>query len=186
MEWSLLFLSTIIVLLLAFLPFTMYQLLYEESGAQTYLRYWTFNHSVVIILKSFFLQSNVILGLQIVLLSYLIILSLGWFINKYGDRTYISYATLGIILLFPVQHPWYYMLLFFNILFIPSHRLFCILLSSTIGMSYLAYSNSHLLLISISHWFLSIILYQVYKAFTNTPRYLSFLRNSRSMPLTFT
>ncbi len=131
-----------IVVLIGVLPY-FYQIHSKvASGMIIYLQHWYFNHPVHFILSYFIDSSMLIIKIQ-----QLMILLLG--IGIYGIGFYKKHSTYSIltrilllfIALFPVQHPWYFTLLLYQICFSKKYSHFYMLFLTCMGLTYLQYSS---------------------------------------------
>lgn len=113
----------------------------QNSGLVNYFHYW--HHGQIFMSLFFFLQIKqkiaVLCLYGLFLFGYLWALFYWLFIKK-DVQKFLFYFFVSFILFFPVQHPWYYMLLFVYIAFFQKHRDFFILQTILVGLNYLTYT----------------------------------------------
>ena len=128
---------------LSLVPFGFQSLDKNNSGIHQYFESWYFSSAPFFLLHSFIANfTEVIRWLQILIfLLGLYNLTL-WFRGFLKTHSLILRLILILLFLFPVQHPWYFLLGFYGVLFSPQYRLFWMNLLSCIGLNYLNYSTS--------------------------------------------
>ncbi len=124
------------------IPFVFQSLDENRSGMYQYFESWYFGSGVFSLLHFFLVDSKKVISLlqlMIILLGlyHLII----WFCGCLRTHALVFRFTLFFLFLFPVQHPWYFLLGFYGVLFSPRYRFFWMILMSCIGLNYINYSH---------------------------------------------
>ena len=146
------------IVLLGLLPFIIGILYNTKSGFVKYVNYWYFNHFPTFILKYFFHNTSIIVKvLQCCLLSLLIFFTICLLLKKYNSRQYLSVCIFTILVFMPTQHPWYFLIGFYCILFNFQYRLLWSLLISCSEISYLNYLNYNWIFTSLYPWIFGLI-----------------------------
>ncbi len=167
-QWLLRVLLCSIVLCMGFLPFYQYGTETAQSGFYMYFNYWTFNHVISSLLQIWLAQNTVIMILQGIIIAIYLILFILWWLNIYSDQRYMGMMIATLLCFFPVQHPWYYLLGFYLVFFIKEYQFFTMLVCSTIGISYLAYTDYNSPWLTIAHWVIASMLFLLGQKKNNT------------------
>ena len=157
-------------------PFYLQNLNENQSGIQQYFKSWSFNSGLFFLLQFFIEDSRQIIKLlQICICLGGIYMLISWFLGKIRTHQFILRCILIFLFLFPVQHPWYYLLGFYGVLFSPKYRLFWMILMSSVGLSYLDYDESFdknvYILIAWFPWIWASSLYFIWMHFVPNEQY---------------
>ena len=165
-------LATISIVVLTLLPFYKVEITEGQSGIRQYFKSWFFSHSIFLILQNFLSIQEAIRVLQrIIIYGNMVILCL-WFFGRLRIQQYILLSLALFIIFFPVQHPWYYLIGLYGVIFSKKYRLLWMLLLTSIGFNYLAYQNLESLLISFIPWINIAFFYALYFLFSHHNRLL--------------
>ncbi len=116
---------------------------FAERGLTVYVNYWHHGNAIVHALEAFgFSPAHAVWLIQRGIVALVLVTGL-LYIKKLVSFANAYYFALGsLVVLFPVQHPWYYFLLFPGVLLSPSWRGLLMLLCTLAPLSYLGYSQN--------------------------------------------
>ena len=157
--YSLWLLLTIFIVGLTLIPFYKAEITEGQSGVRQYFKSWFFSHSIFFMLRSFLGDQEIIQVLQRIIVYGSVVLFLLWFFGKLRTQQYILFSLVLFITFFPVQHPWYYLIGLYGVIFSKKYRLLWMLLLTSISFNYLAYQNLESLLISLLPWINTVFFY---------------------------
>lgn len=117
---------------------------FAESGLTVYKTYWHHGNGIVHLLESSgFATAHAIHLIQwTILLLWLVITAL-YFLRRLAQMDALCLALGSMLVLFPVQHPWYYFLLFPFLLLSPKWRNLLMLICCLAPLSYFGYVENY-------------------------------------------
>lgn len=111
------------------------------QGMQMYTQYWVFAQPLYELLRGLsFSQTESIRYLQIIIAGSITVAALAYLAGFIRQSGYLLLSLTAFLLIFPVQHPWYYQIAAVLFLF-RSYRLFFIILLSLVQLNYFIYAG---------------------------------------------
>ena len=147
------------------IPFTWQSFDENHSGMHQYFESWYFSSGAFASLRSFIIDSKKVIRLLQILIVLLGLYNLiRWFLGHLQTHTLILRCIFILLFLFPVQHPWYFLLGLYGVLFSPKYRFFWMILMSCIGLNYLNYgylfNKKNEIIVSWLPWVLALFLHR--------------------------
>ena len=138
---------------LILMPYHLADLTQGQSGIKQYFQSWLFSHSIFFILQNFTDHDEYIIKLlqRVIIFTGVLILLL-WYSGRIRTHQYVLFSITLFLVFFPVQHPWYYLIGLYGVIFSKKYRLLWMLILTSISFNYLAYQNLYSLLISLIPW----------------------------------
>jgi hypothetical protein len=117
---------------------------FAERGFTVYVNYWHHGNAIVDLFRHFgFAAPHAIYLVQRLIAVLLFGLALGYAAGRLAFYDAFCIGLGSLLVLFPVQHPWYYFLLFPVVLLLPRWRTPAMLLIMLTPLTYLGYTESY-------------------------------------------